>query len=183
MSIPQVQVSDVVLDSVFSTLSNQSTGFNPLFRQQAPVYGIAPDYAQFNFTDTSKNFVRGQVDPDQFEVTGEVGYPFGCLYILESANTNLTKFSTFSGMVRVIFDVYLSWGPIRGIPNFEKYCNCVESVVISSMNTWARQSSFMRPLAYNGSVQCRRGPATFAAENWRQKLGFSFLIEVDEFES
>lgn len=183
MSLPQVRVSDVALDSVFSTISDLTTGFNPLFRQQAAVYGIPPTYAQFDFTDTSKNFVRGQVDPDQYETSGEIGYPFGCLYVLESVNSNLTKFSTFSGMIRIIFDVYLSWGQIRGIPNFEKYCNCVESAVVSAMNTWTRQASFTRPLSYNGSVQCRRGPAIFAGSNWRQKLGFSFVFQIDEFES
>ena len=183
MSIPQVQISDVALNSVFSTLSDPAAGFNPLFIQQATAYGVPPTYAQFDFTDASKNFIIGQVDPDQYETTGEIGYPFGCLYVLESANTNLTKFSTFSGMVRVILDVYLSWGPIRGIPNFEKYCNCVESAVISAMNLWERQASFIKPLSYNGVVQCRRGPAVFGGENWRQKLGFSFMIEVDAYQS
>lgn len=183
MSIPQVQVSNVALASVFTTLSDPIVGFNPLFIQQAPVFEISPTFAQFDFTTTSKNFVQGQVDPDQFEISGEIGYPFGCIYVLESVNSNLVKPTTFSGMVRVIFDVYLSWGSIRGLPNFEKYCNCIESVVISVMNSWNRQASFTRPLAYNGQVQCRRGPLTFAAENWRQKLGFSFMFEVDVYQS
>ena len=183
MSVPQVRISDVALDSVFDTFSNVETGLNPLWFQQAPLYGISPTWAQFDFTDDSDNFIRGQVDADQYETSGEINYPFACLYVLESANTNNIKFATFSGMVRVVLDVYLSWGPIRGIPNFEKYCNCMESTVVSAINTWTNQASFTRPLAYNGQVQCRRGPAIFAGENWRQKIGFSFLFEVDTFES
>lgn len=183
MSIPQVQISDIATAAVLSLLSNEAKGFNPLFVQQAAIYGIPVDWAQLDFSDSTDNFIQGQVDPDQYESSGEISYPFACLYVLESANTNNIKFATFSGFVRVVLDVYLSWGAIRGIPNFEKYSNCLESVVVSVMNSWQNQAFSNRSLTYNGGVQCRRGPITFAGENWRQRLGFSFLFQVDEFES
>lgn len=176
--IPAVQVSDLPLAAVFNRISDAVTGFNPLFQQQAPLYSVSPTFCQFDFTTASFNFCFGQVDPDQIEVTGDIKYPFACMYVLDSANTNEIKFTTFSGPVRVILDIYLSWGQIRGLPNFEKYVNCVESVVVSIANGLANQD-WQKPLTYNGGVQCRRGPLMFAGENWRQKVGFSFLLLVD----
>ncbi len=179
MSIPAVRVSDLALKAVFSRISSPTAGFNPLFAQQAELYGISPSFALFDFSSRSHNFVFGQISPDQLEESGFITYPFSCMYVLDSVQTNSQKFTTFSGAIRVIYDVYLSWTKITGLFDFEVYVNCVESVVVSIANEVQNQD-WGKPLVYNGNVQCRRGPLGFDGTNWRQKMGFSFLLEVHE---
>lgn len=178
MSIPAVRISDIPLQKFLDRLSDVATGFNPLFQQQAVQYQIPPTFAQFNYAASSTNFVLGQINPDMLEQTGIFKYPFSCLYVLESGEDQHQKFNTFSGVVRVIYDVYLSWGSIKGIFDFEKYCNCVESVVVNIANGLDNQD-WHKPVTYNGNIMCRRGPLTFAGENWRQKIGFSLMFRVD----
>lgn len=182
MSIRAVtRISDRAVAAVFQRLSSNSTGFNPLFRQLAGTYQIDPEFCQFDFTEQSTNFMFAQVNSEMLEVTGHIKYPFGCMYTLESAHTNDQKFTTFSGMIQVIFDIYLSWGTTTGIFDFEKYVNCVEATVISIMNVLPNQD-WGKPLVYNGGIRCRRGPLTFSAENWRQKVGFSIMIGLHDTE-
>lgn len=177
--IPSVQVSDLALKATFTRISHPVLGFNPLFAQQAVVYGISPGFAQFDFSTRSHDFCFGQISPDLLEETGFIKYPFSCMYVLESGQTGSQKFTTFSGVVRIIYDVYLSWTKITGLFDFEVYANCVESAVISVANEVQNQD-WGKPLVYNGGVQCRRGPLSFAGENWRQKVGFSFMFEVHD---
>ncbi len=61
----------------------------------------------------------------------------------------------------------------------EVYVNCVESTVISIANEVQNQN-WGKPMVYNGGIQCRRGPLTFDGQNWRQKVGFAFLLEIHE---
>lgn len=177
-SIPLYQVSNLVADAVFSRISDPNTGINPLFRQCATLLGIDPYFLNFDFSPTSSNFYRAYVDPVELDVSGIVTYPFGCMYTLESAQDNHQKFTIFSGLVREVVDIYLSWTEIRGINDFEVYTHCVENAMISFANGTANQN-FGKPITYNGNIQCKRGPLTFAAENWRQKVGFSLMFRID----
>jgi hypothetical protein len=179
VSIPVVDVSLLAINALLSKLSDPVTGLNPLWAQQAVAYSLDPALLNIDFTSNpSKNFVIGQVDPDQYEKTGNISYPFSCLYVLESVNQNLTKFNVFSGPVRAVLDVYLSWRRMGGILNFEAYSLCLESCIVSLVNGWQNQG-WGQNLTYNGTVQCKRGPCTFSGENWRQKVGFSFMFQVD----
>lgn len=183
MSIPVVDVSLLAINALLSKISDPVIGLNPLWLQQAPAYGIDPTLLNLDFTSNpSKNFCVGQVDPDQFEKTGNISYPFACLYVLESVNQNLTKFNVFSGPVRAVLEVTLSWRKMSGILNFEAYSLCLESCVVSLVNSWTNQS-WGQGLTYNGTVQCKRAPCVFAGENWRQKVGFSFMFQVDKYSS
>jgi hypothetical protein len=121
----------------------------------------------------------GQIDPLLVEKSGIMTYPFCCLYVRESANTNIQKFNQFSGQVRCVFDVYLSWIPIKGLQNFDAYPNCVEDVVFDVINRELNQDWAM-PVVYNGMAQARRGPVIYGAQNWKQQIGFSFVFEVHQ---
>lgn len=173
------RVSSKVLDAVYARLSNVSTGFNPRFVVQAPLYGIPTTYINIDWTSASKNFVYGQIDPSMIEQTGDVKYPFSCLYIQESGFTGDQKFTQFSGLIRCIFEIHLSWQSSRGIQNNESYANCVEDVVFDCMNRENNQD-WGKPLVYNGTIQCRRGPLVWAAQNFKQRVGFSMLFGLHE---
>jgi len=172
------QISQRVLAAIKSRLVAGSGGFNQLMISQARAYGLEP-FLTIDFSATSTNFFLAQVAPDLLEQTAIFTYPLLCLYILESEVTNDQKFQTFSGAVRAIIDVYLSYKNIRGKQDHESYASCVEDVVIDIMNREANQN-WGNPLVYNGDIRCKRGPLLFAAENWRQRVGFSLLFGVHE---
>lgn len=169
------KVSQQVLDGVYKRLSDPLTGYNPGFVANAAVYGLPPSFAKFDFSTSSTNFYKAQIDPDMLEKTGLIRYPFSCLYIKESGQTGEQRFTQFSGAVRCIFEVHMSWGNIKGLQDHEKYCNCVEDVVLDVMNRVQNQD-WLEPLVYNGQIQCKRGPLLFAAQNFKQLIGFSMMF-------
>lgn len=174
--MPLYNISQIVLSAVYNRLSNSTTGFNPGIVTNAANYGIPP-FIQVDWSPNSQNFLFGQVDPALLDETGILSYPFTCLYIKESAQTGEQRFSQFSGLVRCIFEVHLSFIPIRGQQNFESYCNCVEDVVIDVINRIPNQN-WGKPLVYNGSIQAKRSQLSFGAQNWKQIIGFSMLFNV-----
>ncbi len=171
------KVSQRILDAVYSRLS-ATDGFNTSMVTQAAQYSL-DSFIQIDWSTTSQNFMFGQMNPDLLEQTGIFKYPFSCLYIMESAQTGEEKFNQFSGNIRCIFEVYLSWRQIKGIQNFEKYPNCVEDVVFHVINRVENQN-WGKPLVYNGGIQCKRGPLAFAGDNFRQRIGFSMMFQVHE---
>lgn len=173
-------VSQKVIDAALSRMSNASTGFNPTWAAAAPLRGIPANLIVFDFTINSQNFILAQMNPDLLEQSGISVYPFGCMYILESAQTGAQKFNKFSGVVRLVIEIFLSWITIKGNRiDFEKYCNCVESVLIDVFNRESNQN-WGKPLVYNGGIRCRRGPLMFGGDNWRQRIGCSLDFEVHE---
>ena len=165
---------------MYNRLSDPVAGFNPGIAANSANYGLNSTFAQLNFnTATTQNFWFAQIDPDMLEASGILTYPFGCLYIKESANTNIEKFHQFSGLVRCVFELNFSWTPIKGMQNFEAYPNCVEDVVFDVINRVENQN-WMEPLVYNGGIQCRRGPVLFGANNYKQQLGFGMLFELNQ---
>jgi hypothetical protein len=172
-------VSQKILDAVYGRLSSATTGFNVGFAAQSALYGIPSDFIVIDWTTSSQNFYFDQIDSDLLEETGIIKYPFTCLYILDSAFTGSQKFVQFSGVVRCIFDVNLSWIGVKGIQGREAYSNCIEDVVIDVINRVENQN-WPSPLVYNGGIQCKRGPTTFGAGNFKKKLGFAMLFEIHE---
>lgn len=173
------KVSQRVTTAVYARLSSNTTGVNPGFVANAPNYGIPTTYLNIDWSATSKNFFLGQWSPDMFEQTSICTYPLTCLYILQSRQTGEQRFNQFSGNIQCVFDMWLSWKQITGRIPFENYVNCIEDVVIDVMNRVENQN-WGKPLVYNGNIECRRGPLQFAAENFRQRLGFSMLFQVHE---
>ena len=173
------KISQRVLDAVYNRLSNTTTGFNAGIVANAPNYGLSPNFIEVDWTGQSQNFFLAQVDPALLEGTGILKYPFVCLYIKESGNTNDQKFSQFSGVVRCVLEVQLSWRPIKGLQNHEAYANCVEDVVYDVINRLENQD-WGKPLVYNGGIQCKRGPLLFGAQNFKQAVGFSMLFGLHQ---
>ncbi len=172
------KVSQRVLDAVYARLSSATDGFNARLAINAPAYNL-PIFFQIEWTGTSQNFFFAQINPDMLEQTGIFKYPMACMYIQESGQTGDERFHQFSGVVRCIFEVYLSWKNIRGKQNHEAYANCVEDVVYDVIQRVENQNWAM-PLVYNGMIQCRRGPLQFAAENFRQRVGFSMVFQIHQ---
>jgi hypothetical protein len=170
-------ISQNVWNQVYARLSAPSGGFNDGLAANAVNYGLST-FIQVSWTAPSNNFFPGQVDFQDLETSGILKYPAACLYILESANANLEKFHQFSGPVRCVFEVGLSWTSIKGQVPFDSYANCVEDVVIDVVNRMENQD-WTNNVSYNGQIQCKRGPITFGAQNYRQKVGFSMMFEVD----
>lgn len=172
-------VSQVVLNAVLARLSDAGTGFNIGIVNNAPNYSLPP-FIQLDFTPgTSNNFYIAQIDPQLLEETGIIKYPFACLYTKESSFTGDQRFTQFSGIVRCILEVNLSWISIRGLQNHESYVNCVEDVVFDVINRTANQN-WGKPLTYNGGIQRKSGPLRFGAQNFVQTVGFSMLFQVDQ---
>lgn len=172
------KVSQKVIDAVYARL-NAADGYNAGITTQAPVYGISASALQLDFSATSQNFYFDQIDSELLEKSGIIRYPFGCLYVLESIQTNDQKFNQFSGLVRCVFEVSISLVPIRGVLNRESYSNCVEDVVIDVINRVENQN-WGHPLVYNGNIQCKRSPTTYSAQNYKKTVGFSMLFGVHQ---
>ena len=172
------KVSQSVLSAISSVLGDQTAGFNPGIVANAPNYQL-PTFVQLDFSSTSKNFLLSQVDPALIDETGILTYPFACLYIKESAQTNTQKFNQFSGQIRAILEVNLSWTNIKGLQNTEAYCNCVEDVVIDVMNRTTNQN-WPFPVVYNGMIQTKRGSVLWGSQNFKQSIGFSMIFEVHQ---
>ena len=164
------KVSQQVLDAVYSRLS-ASNGYNAGVATQAPLYGLAASSIQLDFSPSSQSFYFDQIDSEMLEKSGTIKYPFACLYILDSMQTNEQKFTQFSGAIRCILDVNISWVPVRGTQNREIYSSCIEDVVIDVINRVENQD-WGKPLVYNGQIQCRRGPTIFGAQNYKKRITF-----------
>jgi hypothetical protein len=164
------KVSQQVLDAVYARLS-ASNGYNAGIAVQAPLYSLTAASMQLDFSSSSQNFYFDQSDSEMLEKSGTIKYPFACLYILDSMQTNEQKFTQFSGAVRCIFDVNISWVSIRGTQNREIYSSCVEDVVVDVINRVENQD-WGKPLVYNGQIQCRRGPTIFGAQNYKKRITF-----------
>ena len=173
------QVSQQVLTAVYSRLSSATTGFNPGIATNASNYSLSPTFVQIDWSAQSSNFYFAQIDPELLEKSGILRYPFACMYIKESAQTGTQKFNQFSGAIRCILEVNLSWANIKGIQNTEAYPNCVEDVVFDVINRVENQN-WGKPLVYNGGIQCKRGPLIYGAQNFRQVVGFSMLFELHQ---
>ena len=164
------KVSSQVLDAVYARLS-ASNGYNAGIATQAPLYNLTATSMQLDFSSSSQNFYFDQIDSEMLEKSGTIKYPFACLYILDSMQTNEQKFTQFSGVVRCIFDVNISWVSIRGTQNREIYSSCIEDVVVDVINRVDNQN-WGAPLVYNGQIQCRRGPTIFGAQNYKKRITF-----------
>lgn len=172
------KVSQRVVDAVYSRLS-ASNGFNAGMAAQTLVYGLPPDFFIIDWSETSQNFYFDQIDTELLEKSGTIKYPFASLYIYETIQTNDQKFTQFSGVVRCIFEVNLSWTPIRGTQNREAFSSCVEDVVFDVINRVDNQN-WGKPLVYNGLIQCKRGPTAFGAQNFKKKLAFLMTFGVHQ---
>lgn len=173
-------ISDKVLDAALARISHASTGLNATWAAYAPTKGLSASLINFDYTIDSQNFFLAQINPDLFEQTGILRYPCACLYVLESAQTGTQKFNKFSGVVQLVMELYLSWGDIKGNKiHFDRQCNAIEAVLVDVFNRVENQN-WGKPLVYNGMIRCRRGPLSFAGENWRQRIGCSLVFEVHE---
>lgn len=170
-------VSSKIVDAVYARLS-APTGVNLGIATLSPLVGIQP-FLVVDWSPTSNNFVFGQTDPALITKTGIFTYPFSCLYILDSAQTGIQKFTQFSGSIRCIYDVYLSWVSIKGQQNYEVYPNCLEAVVFDVINRVENQN-WGKPLVYNGMIQCRRGPLQFSGSNFQQRVTFQMIFELHQ---
>ncbi len=173
------KISQRVLDAVYARLSDANTGFNVGIANNASNYGLSPNFIQIDWSSASQNFYFAQIDPALLETSGILKYPFACLYTKESAQTGEQRFNQFSGLIRCILEVNLSWTQIKGLQNHEIYSNCVEDVVYDVINRVENQN-WGEPLVYNGGIQCKRGPLIFGAQNFRQVVGFSMLFGLHQ---
>lgn len=171
--------SQRVLDAVYARLSSSTDGFNPGIANNAPNYSLSSSFIQVDWGVNSKNFYFAQIDPELLEKSGILTYPFACMYIKETGQTGEQRFTQFSGLVRCIFEVHLSWTNIRGKQNHEVYLNCVEDVVFDVINRVENQN-WGKPLVYNGNIQAKRGPLIYGAENFKQVIGFSMLFGLHQ---
>jgi hypothetical protein len=173
------QISQRALTAVFARLSTTSNGYNAGIAAQAPLYGLTASTMQLDFSPTSQNFYFDQIEAEDMEKTGTITYPFACLYVRDSVQTNEQKFTKFSGAVRCLLDVNLSWVAVRGTQNREAYSNCVEDVVIDVINRLDNQN-WGKPLVYNGNIQCFRGRTVFGARNFVKKISFAMIFGVHQ---
>lgn len=173
------QVSNQVLQAVLGVLSN-STGINAGLATNWRSYGLPGSVPQIQWTGSQPlNFCIGQIDDETMDQSGIITYPFFCLYVLESQNTNDEKFHQFSGPIRCVFEATFSWVPMKGLLNFDAYGNCFEDVFLDVINRVQNQG-WGKPLVYNGQVHCRRGPVRFGGQNWRQKIAFSLIFGLNQ---
>ncbi len=172
-------VSQRVLDAVFARLSDPGTGFNAGIAINALNYNLDPNFIKIDWTTTSQNFYFDQIDSEILEKSGTITYPFACLYIAEAAHTGEQRFTQFSGLINCIFEINLSWVPIRGTQNREAYSNCIEDVVLDVINRVENQN-WGKPLVYNGGIKARRGATIMGAQNYKKKIAFSMIFGLHQ---
>ena len=173
------QVSAQVLTAVYERLSDVTTGFNQGMIDQLQLYNFTDNFAVIDWSEGSSNFCFDQIDPSDLDKSGAITYPFVCLYILDSLQAGLQKFSQFSGPIRCVLDITLAWNSLSKLYDRERFSNCVEDVMFDVINRLDNQN-WGAPLVYNGGIKCRRGPVVSGASNWKKRLTFSMTFEIHQ---
>lgn len=161
------QISKYVRDALKAHLSDSNTGFNARLGVIAPDYGIDP--WEVDWSDTSTNFIFGQVDPQAFEESSVFTYPLVTIDTVRSQNTNAIKFHTFSGPVIAVIQVHHSWPDESVIADFASFVDATEDAVIACLND--RDQQVWAPnLAWGGQVAAQRGAIRMGGLGWLQSL-------------
>lgn len=104
-------VTKQVLDAVHARLADPSVGYNPLSSEIAGSYGVSFD-RQIDFERvsgaSSGNYFRAQITPESILRAGRRNFPAMTLFIASAVATNDVKRTTFSGIVTMGIDVFLS---------------------------------------------------------------------------
>lgn len=181
--MPNLQVSRACRNAVIDRISDANNGFTPRLiaaladaSQDIPLGWKLPVV----FDNSARNYISGDVAPEDLDSTSNVTYPFVSLFSLRAVNENQQKFQAFSGPVYLGLNVFLSWGASRLLPDFESIADCVEEAVIATFNSaqtiaWTYNRG---GLVYNGDISCDRSRLSKDAENWFQTLAFKLTLEV-----
>ncbi len=189
MSFP---ITTLVLDAIETKLSDDAEGINPVFNALAAGYGLTPPDPNatlaINFVaDTagaSNNFVRANIDPDEWEARGAYKFPLVTLFGARSTNKNYQKFHQFSGDVQVGLHVFLSWRQSRLKIDFQSYADCMEETVVTlfnrARNAFPIDQEWGDGIVYNGDISLTRSRIGKGGEGWSQLLAFQAEFQVDQ---
>lgn len=170
-----------VRDVVHAQLSDVTRGFNVQLGVTAAAAGVQP--FEIDFSDTSRNFFEANINPEDIEGSTPFKYPLASLYIPGEGNTLDQAFITYSGVVRVVFTVYLSFN-VSGIPrNVEKTTNAVSAAIVRTFcdSSAAASANFTGPVTYNRKIQIARSRLIMGAENWLLALTATLECGLDSF--
>jgi hypothetical protein len=181
-------ISQAVLDQVFNRLSSGLDGFNYVYNQLAPNYGLAADMdiVFVPTEDFSMNFSKSNVNPQDWLDTSGFKYPFVTLFSERSQNQNLEKFHQFSGEVVIGFNVFLSWKQSRVLVDFESYTHCVEETVYTILNRcrgnfFPGDQDWSKYVVYNGDIEMQKSGLQRGGYFWVQLCAFKATFEVNQF--
>ena len=163
-------------EAVLLRLADTTTGFNANLAAVASAYGVQ-SFA-IDWSDSSKNFFRGFLDPNEIDESTASRYPLVMLYSVASANRNFQKFTLFSGDVTLGLDFHITWRPTNALKDFEDLGDAIEDAVYATLNGTDFQA-WGAPLTYNGEASLSKQPLELAGEHWRQTLSFRLTFQVD----
>ena len=160
-------------------------GLNATFNAMAASANVLGEVGQLaiDFTSTpSKNFILGDVDPGDFEQTSVFRYPLLTAYAKKSENNNFQKFTTFSGLVVIGVNVFLSWRHNNALRDFETYSSLMSGAMYTVLNRSRNDvdQDWSQEVTYNGNVGLVKSSIKRDAENWFQQLAFTLVFEVDQ---
>jgi hypothetical protein len=153
-----MKISARPLEALLSKLRNTSTGFNKQMSAKASGYQLKPWSLEFPtdlYSNNTKNFFLGQVNPEQISDQGAVGHNRGWMYVISADNQNYEKPNNFSGVVRVGLDFSLEWICSGINQNFETPSLLLEDVVSEVTQPFMDQNWGI-DVVYNGAFSCQR---------------------------
>jgi hypothetical protein len=160
--------------AVVERLSDEAIGLNPYLAEAATEYEVDP--FEIDFSDTSDNFYKSNINPRQMPDITDFDFPILCVYASKGENTGSRAISAaFDGEVLVCVDVHLSWDGLASLRDFESRLDAVEAALVSSLNIQLHPEG----LAYT-SYAFVRTPLSPAGSRWIASISLRITTQVTE---
>ena len=180
-------ISKVVLDGMYSRLSNPTTGFNPVLAAAASKYSI-PGFS-IDFSATSPNFFFGNVSPDVVESLNRIqensdpssilAYALLTIDTLRDQDTALVTSASFAGDIQGVISLTLAWASSQVPQTLAYWTNACEETMYNVLSSPSNQASWtVAGLAFDRKVPMMRGAITVAGSNLRQTIQWQPMFRL-----
>lgn len=179
-----VSPSSITRDAIINLLSDAGNGFNACYANALINHPGAPAMAIDYGNPKSRNFFKGDVDPESIEETGTFVYPIQTLFSIAGASTNTQKFQRFAGVIKMGSRFFLSGKGYKNsalMQDFEAWPDCTEDAFLQVLQNPVSQNWPMggaSSILYNGEIAYERKFPMQAGENWLQVLTFRMTFEI-----
>jgi hypothetical protein len=169
------QISLPALNALQTRLSDPATGFNVNLANVASTYGIAPYVV--DWSDTSSNFLIGQVDPNLLEASSTFTYPFTTIDTGAIVDDARVVSAVFAGTIALVIEVHISLDGENFPRLLAPMAQAIEDAMFATVNNLDEIGTYMSALlTYNGRWTLQKSTITFAGNNWRRTLRFTASV-------
>jgi hypothetical protein len=166
------QISLVALNALQARLSDSVTGFNANLTAVANTYGV--DAFTVDWSNTSSNFMIGQIDPNLLEQSSSFTYPFVTIDTATVTDDGRVVSAVFAGTIALIVEVHIA----QETEDFPRLLvplgQAVEDAFFATVNNQSQLGTYMSALlTYNGKWTLQKSSIQMSGNNWRRTLRFT----------